>query len=352
MEGDRCSSLPTGDHQVVWPKRVDPSGTTGPTALEARSRHWRRTTRGHYVPVGVDSDRVEQRIAESATALSGYGGVTGWAALRWQRGYWFSGLAVDGHTLLPVALVTGAHALRAQPGFEVSEERLNPRDLVSVDGLVITSAVRSVCFLMRYARNLREAVKCFDMAAYSDLVTLREVSSYAAELQGWTGIPQCREALLLADENCWSPMESEMRVIWVVDAGLPPPLSNMPIFDRHGRHIGTPDLLDPVAGVVGEYDGALHLAGEQRARDVRRAEEFRRVGLELFTMMSADRAEREQMAGRMRAARQRALWLPEADRAWTTVPPAWWVPTHTVEQRRSLSEADRQRWLRLRLGAG
>jgi hypothetical protein len=147
-------------------------------------------------------------------------------------------------------------------------------------------------------------------------------------------------------------MESEMRVIWVVDAGLPRPLSNMPIFDRHGRHIGTPDLLDPVAGVVGEYDGALHLAGEQRARDVRRAEEFRRVGLELFTMMSADRAEREQMAGRMRAARQRALWLPEADRAWTMVPPAWWVPTHTVEQRRALSEADRQRWLRLRLRAG
>ncbi len=56
-----------------------------------------------------------------------------------------------------------------------------------------------------------------------------------------------------------------MRMIWVVDAGLPRPLCNMPIFDRHGRHIGTPDLLDPVAGVVGEYDGALHLAGEQRA---------------------------------------------------------------------------------------
>jgi hypothetical protein len=289
---------------------------------------------------------------ESASALSAYGGVTGWAALRWQGGYWFGGLAADGHTLLPVTLATGAHALRAQSGFEVSEERLSPRDLVTVDGLVITTAARSVCFLMRYARNLREAVKCFDMAAYSDLVTLREVSAYAAGLQGWTGIPQCREALLLADENCWSPMECEMRMIWMVDAGLPRPLSNMPIFDRHGRHIGTPDLLDPDAGVVGEYDGALHLAGEQRARDVRRAEEFRRVGLEMFTMLSADRAEREQMAGRMRAARQRALWRPEADRVWTVVPPAWWVPTHTVQLRRALSAADRQRWLRLRLRAG
>ena len=189
MQGDRFSSLPTGDHQVVWPVRVDPSGIRGPTALEARSRRWRRSTRGLYVPAGVDGDRVEQRIAESASALSGYGGVTGWAALRWQGGYWFGGLTGDGLERLPVTLATGAHALRAQPGFEVSEERLNPRDLVTVDGLVITSAARSVCFLMRYARNLREAVKCFDMAAYSDLVTLREVIAYAAELQGWTGHP-------------------------------------------------------------------------------------------------------------------------------------------------------------------
>ena len=66
------------------------------------------------------------------------------------------------------------------------------------DGLRVTSAVRAVCFLMRYARNLREAVRCFDMAAYSDLVTMREVVAYAAELQGWTGIPQCREAVRLA----------------------------------------------------------------------------------------------------------------------------------------------------------
>jgi hypothetical protein len=284
--------------------------------------------------------------------LTGYGGVTGWAALRWQGGYWFGGLAPDGQSPLPVTLATGAHALRRQPGFELSEERLNPRDLTTSDGLVITSAVRSVCFLMRRATSVREAVKCFDMAAYADLVSRREVMAYAAELQGWTGIPQCREALTLADENSWSPMETDMRMVWRLDAELPRPLCNVPIFDLRGRHVGTPDLLDPVAGVVGEYDGALHLAGEQRARDVRRAEEFRRVGLEVFTMVSADRAARDRMAERMRAARRRALWQPEDERAWTLTPPAWWVPTHTVDRRRALTETDRQLWLRLRLRAG
>ncbi len=47
---------------------------------------------------------------------------------------------------------------------------------------------------MRYARGPARGGKCFDMAAYSDLVTIDEVVAYAAELQGWTGIPQCREA--------------------------------------------------------------------------------------------------------------------------------------------------------------
>ena len=31
----------------------------------------------------VDSDSVEQRIVEAAAVLPSYGGVTGWAALRW-----------------------------------------------------------------------------------------------------------------------------------------------------------------------------------------------------------------------------------------------------------------------------
>ena len=29
---------------------------------------------------------------------------------------------------------------------------------------------------------------------------------------------------------------------------------NRPIFDLHGRHVGTPDLLDAEAGLYGEYD--------------------------------------------------------------------------------------------------
>jgi hypothetical protein len=132
-----------------------------------------------------------------------------------------------------------------------------------VDGLAVTIAARSVCDEARHADTLEDAVAAIDMAAYSDLVSLDEVWGHNLTLWTWTGVPQSRKAIGLADENSWSPQESYMRCVWVRRAGLPRPLSNTPIFDRWGRHVATPDLLDPAAGVVGEYDGELHLVGAQ-----------------------------------------------------------------------------------------
>ena len=122
----------------------------------------------------------------------------------------------------------------------------------------------------------------------------------------------------------------------------------MPVFDRSGRHLGTPDLLDEAAGVVGEYDGSLHLQGHQRGRDVRREEVFRSVGLEYFPVVAADAQDREAVVRRMRAARARATFAAPSARAWTTVKPAWWVPTETVEQRRALDGGPARRLFRNR----
>jgi hypothetical protein len=129
-------------------------------------------------------------------------------------------------------------------------------------------------------------------------------------------------------------------------------LCNHPVFDRFGHHIGTPDLLDPEAGVVGEYNGALHLEGAQRRRDRTREEAFRRVGLECFTMLAGDSSRPDLMADRMHAARSRARWVAPTNRDWTVELPSWWIPTVTVEQRRNLDEGQRARLLKLRLRTG
>lgn len=334
------------------PTRLDPAGQLGPTRGQARSKAWRRSSHGLYVPADVDPDLPEQRIVEAAALLPEYGGITGWAGLRWCGGAWFEGLDRAGREQLPIVLATGGVFIRARSGVLISEEGLHPGDVIEFDGVRVTTPVRSVAFLMRNARNLREAVEAFDMAAYNDLVSLEEMRQYVAAELPRTGVGREREAVEFGDENVWSPRKVDLRLTWQVDADLPRPLCNVPVFDRLGNFIGTPDILDPIAGVVGEYDGALHLEGAQRARDVRREELFRRHQLEYFTMLAGDTADRTALVDRMIGTRQRAKFLPEWRRPWTIEPPAWWTPTLTVAQRRALSDTDRQRLLRLRRQAG
>ena len=332
---------------LVRPLAVDPKGELGPTKNQARGKKWRKTSHGFYLPADVDDSLVEQRIVEAGTLLPSYGGLTGWAGLRWGGATWFGGLFEDGATRRPVILAVMHNEVRSQPGVEVSSERLPPRDLMALDGMGLTTHVRSTCFEMRYASSDRRAVVALDMAAASDLVSIDEVAAHAATLSGWTGIPRCRWAIPLGDENSWSPQEVYMRLHWEVDAEFPHPLCNTPVFDRDGRHIGTPDLFDVEAGVVGEYDGSLHLEGKRRAKDLRREDAFRRVGLEYFTMVAADKADPwTSIVPRMIETRRRARWLAESRREWTVVPPPWWTPTTTVAQRRALTEHQRERFLR------
>jgi hypothetical protein len=332
------------------PSRIDPLGVTGPTRGEAQGPAWRRSSHGFYVPASADDHEVEQRIVEAGAVLPSYGGVTGWAAMRWQGARWFSGLARDACTRLPVTIATMACDMRPVAGIAVSEERLDPTELTVHDGLRITNALRSVTFEMRYAVGVRSAVLVADMAMYADLVSRGELSAWAVANRGWTGCPQLREALPLTDENSWSPQETlALRLPWVLDAELPRPVTNPPVFDRDGRHIGTPDLLDEEAGVIGEYDGPLHLAGARRGRDVRREAEFRRVGLETVVVTAADSADPIAVVRRIREAYERARFEAPSRRAWTIEPPAWWVRTDSVDARRALDAEQRTRFLGYRI---
>jgi hypothetical protein len=330
----------------VLPTRRDPQGKFGPTPAETRGPHWRSTSWGYWIHAEVELT-AEQRILEAATLGPPHSGVTGWAALRWEHARWFPGTRADG-TLLPVCLATGGEDIRAQAGITVSAERLDPRDLVVVDEVRITSRVRSVCFEMRYAPDERAAARVLSMAAYSDFVSVDEVAEYAARHSGWTGIPRCRLAIPLAEENCWSPPELDAVLVWRLDAGLPRPACNRPVFRIDGSHLGTPDFIDVEAGLVGQYDGELHLAGVQRSRDVRLEDAYREVGLECLTIMKSDLRNRAALVARMHAARGRARWEAESRRRWTIEPPPWWTPTHTVELRRALTDAQSRKLLRYR----
>lgn len=332
---------------VVVPVRVDPTGKVGPSRRVAGGPRWRSTSHGYYVPATVDSAAVDQRVVEAAVCLpDAWGAVTGWAALAWMGARWFEGSPWGGGPPLPVTLAIGGNrAIRPQAGIDTSEERLLPTEFISVDGVRLTTAVRSTGFEMRYARSMRQAVVALDMACFSDVVSTDEMAGYAATLNGWTGVPQLREAIPLADENAWSPREVSMRLNWTLDAGLPRPRCNQPVFDRDGRFLGTPDLLDVASGVVGEYDGALHLAGTRRSKDLVREDRFRRHGLEYVTMVAADQPDPSAFLVRLRSAYDRAADIPESRKLWTVEPPEWWHDTTTVAARRALDGPLRERLL-------
>ena len=335
---------------LVAPVRIDPAGEHGPTRRQSRGTRWRRTSRGLFVPVTAPADLTAQRIVEAAAVLGPGDAVTGWAALHWLGAYWFGGLDADGRTPREVPLLTHRHVL-GQPGFTISQDHLRFGEVELAHGLPITVPVRSVAFEARFAPTLRRAVQAIDMACYSDLVDCHEVAVYVDSLATWTGVPLARKAAALADENAWSPTEVSMRLVWTVEAERPRPLCNRPVFTLDGRHLGTPDLIDPVAGVIGQYDGAIHLVGSQRSADVEQEARYREAGLECVTMLAADLASSAAFVRRLHAAYGRAARSPSEDRRWTLEPPEWWTQTHTVARRRALSEHDRRRLLRYRRSA-
>lgn len=260
---------------------------------------------------------MEQRIAEEAARLGPDGAVTGWAALRLAGAAYFDGLDPKDLSCLAVPLVVGSGQLRHAAGIHVMRDRLDQGEIIMRAGVPCTTIERATFDAMRHAAHVRAATVVMDMVAAVELTSVRRMQSFVEQRTGRRGVPRVRRALMLADEDSRSPKETEMRLVWMLDAGFPRPLSNRAVLDRRGRLLGVADLLDPEAGVVGEYDGGDHADKRRRRRDARREDAFREVGLEPFKVVTGDLDDTDLVVGRMTRARSRALWLPPSECRWT-----------------------------------
>ena len=331
--------------------RIDPTGTHGPTKGQARGPHWRGTGSGFYVPAGVSDAVPEQRIVEAATLLPPGGAVTGWAALRLRQGNFFDGLARDGVTRRPVPLnLTPHESRRDREGISWSHDRMGPDAWSMVCGVPCATAERALFDEMRWAPDERDAAVAMDMAAAAELSCISFMRTFVDAHAGWRGVPLVRRALDLASEKSRSPRETDFQLIWVLDAKLCRPVVNQEVFDRRtGRLLGIADLLDPVAGVIGEFDGGEHAGIGRRSRDAARDEAFRNHKIETFRVTGLDLHRPRMVAERMIRARRRAAWLPEAERTWTLEGPAGWEPDPSLEMvlvaRRMVRESHDE-WLR------
>src|SRR4051812_23301727 len=90
---------------------VPVSTSSGLTKRMAHGRCWRGTSRGLFVPATLpDEHAVEQRIVEASMSCPPDGAITGWAALRWLGGNYFSGTYAGCE--LPVTIAVGRHGFR------------------------------------------------------------------------------------------------------------------------------------------------------------------------------------------------------------------------------------------------
>ena len=103
-------------------------------------------------------------------------------------------------------------------------------------------------------------------------------------------------------------------------AGPPRPLTNVPVFDRAGRHIGTPDLLDPERGGRASTTGRSP-RGRQRGGTY--AVRTHSVTWDSSTSRSSPPT-RDRASSRGCARATRAGSGAERP-AWTLEPPAWWA---------------------------
>jgi hypothetical protein len=157
-----------------------------------------------------------------------------------------------------------------------------------------------------------------------------DLSAYVDQHPGWRRIRQARRVLGLVDPRSASPPGTRMRLVWMLDAKLPRPLVNQPVFDRNGQLLGYPDLLEAASATVLEYDSDDHRELEYHTDDNSREELLEDHGLIVCRVTRLDLARpRHLLVSRIQRARQRGLTRDRRRDRWTLEPPPRWRDPRT-----------------------
>lgn len=146
---------------------------------------------------------------------------------------------------------------------------LSPYDLVAAGDFLVSG---------RLTNTGREA----------PLATLEELNGAVLAFAGQRGVRNARAALPRVRTDVDSRPESWTRLI-LVDAGLPEPIVNLPLYSTDGERLGKPDLAYPWARILFEYEGDEHRVSKSRfRRDIARRERFEANGWRVIRVIPDD----------------------------------------------------------------
>lgn len=232
---------------------------------------FRSLDRNLWVPAGTE-DSLDLFIAASQLVLPEGAAVSGIAAT------WLHGVDLAPLKPEPVDVIVD-QAWR--PGYRKvlrpHRAPLPASDVMTVKGKLCTTPLRTAYDLAR-GPDLREAVVAIDALLHKKLITTEGLALFAAE-RGWPDGARVGRVLELADGGAESPQETRLRLVLVLDGGLPRPETQLVAREADGRFVARLDMgyrLRRRAGI--EYDGKHHAKPDQRLRDHRRHNRLLRAG--------------------------------------------------------------------------
>ena len=173
-------------------------------------------------------------------------------------------------------------------GIVARNERIAEDEITCVDGVLVTTPARTAFDLGRYQPRNR-AVARMDALMRAAPFSNEEVLLLAKRYRGASGVKQLKDALPLVDGGAASPRETWLRLLYM-DAGLPKPSTQIPIFDADGTLLRTVDMGWEDFKVLSEYDGDQHRTDRpQYVKDLRVIPKIERLGFIVLRVIKEDR---------------------------------------------------------------
>lgn len=299
----------------------------GLTEAELAGPLWARLSQGMYAWDAAVPDLPGQ-LRRLGSLVPPGGALGGWAAAHLLGATDLDGTTDDGRPL-PVLLCAGRlQTCRRTAQAIVWRSDLADDDVVRTDGTPVTSPCRTGFDIARLSpftgrparsdRDAEEALVVLEALLRTGRVGTDDIAGYAALHPRRAGVRQVRQVLAAASELTRSCQETRFRRLWVRDAGLPPPLVNQPVGGLDGRFVAEVDLLDPEAGLVGEYDGGDHSGSARRASDHVRVENLEALGLIVVRVAAPDLSRfRSRTVHRLRTRHRQGLGRERCRDGWT-----------------------------------
>lgn len=181
-------------------------------------------------------------------------------------------LAPNDHLRVPQVSVFSPPGHRLRNGLvEGGERGLALSDVAEVDGLCVTTALRTACDLGRLLHR-DQAFAAMDALAALRHFSVERLVAEVVRFKGYRGVIQLRELAPRVDRGAQSQPESILRLRWY-DEGLPRPECQVEVEAPSGSYFI--DIGNREHGIGAEYDG-----GEFHGDDQREHDEFRRTWIE------------------------------------------------------------------------